>query len=83
MAESVTEMHHIRWPQKEADGCEGPWEAADVRQRPSELVDMEQVDGELRVLGDEIQVVIECAAETKSELKKGDIEKLRKCRRAR
>ena len=35
------------------------------------------------VLGDEIQVVIECAAETKSELKKGDIEKLRKYRRAR
>ena len=35
------------------------------------------------VLGDEVQVVIECAAETKSELKKGSIEKLRKCRRAR
>ena len=35
------------------------------------------------VLGDEIQVVTEHAAATKSELKKGDIEKLRKCRRAR
>ena len=50
-----------------------------------ELVDMEQVDGNfvMGVLGDEIQVVIECAAETKSELKKGDIETLRMCRRAR